>query len=65
MKIVAHLDDGREVDVTLAVQVLYDGFMAVLNGSGFLSTEEKVAVEELQDAAGFVKEPLYVAYPDA
>jgi hypothetical protein len=53
MKITAHLDDGTHVDVTTAVQILYDGVDAMEQGSGFLDADEQEAVEYLGTVTGW------------
>lgn len=57
MKIVMHTDDGSEVDITEAVQIVYDALHASMDfGSGFLDTSEVDAMRVMTKAAGW--EPL-------
>lgn len=54
MRIVAIHDDGREVDVTEAVQITYDLTRQSLDwGSGLLDTQEMIEVVKLAEACGF------------
>jgi hypothetical protein len=54
MRIEVHYDDGKSVDVTHAVQIVYDSLLGSMDfGSGFLDLEELQALDELAVAAGF------------
>ncbi len=53
MKITATNDAGKRLDVTVAVQVLYDLYQAILVGSGFLDGSEEQMLTALEDHLGW------------
>lgn len=54
MKIVMHTDEGREIDITEAVQIIYDAMHGGMEfGSGLLDTSEVEALRLMSDAAGW------------
>lgn len=53
-QIIVERDDSSYVDVTEAVQIVYDALCNSMDaGSGFLDTDEKLALHTLAKAAGF------------
>lgn len=54
MRVMVHLDDGSEVDVTDGVQALYDIVIQSMDwGSGFLSVEDALPVLHVAKTCGF------------
>lgn len=54
MKILLVQEDGTEIEITEAVQILYDCVHASMDwGSGFLDIDEVAKIVALADVAGF------------
>jgi hypothetical protein len=51
-----HTDEGHEVDITDAVQRIYDAFTSTLDyGSGLLDYEDIAAIKRLAAAGGWLQ----------
>jgi hypothetical protein len=54
VRVIAHMPDGTEVNVTEGVQVLYDTVIASMDwGSGFLTVEDALPIVQIAKACGF------------
>lgn len=54
VRVVAHLPDGSEINVTEGVQVLYDTVIGSMDwGSGFLSAEDAQPIVQVARTCGF------------